>query len=129
VQVTPAAPPRPAAHRARPKVRHAPRKAKPRPAPAKPKPALPTPQLLPGAKSSAPAAVVTSPGGLGVAKPLIAFVLVLSVMLFGTAAVPAHAVRWRPAAQFIGTRTVDMTLMGVVLLAGAGVAMLLTGGH
>ena len=57
---------------------------------------------------------------------MIIAVITLSIFVFAIAAVPARLVPWRTAAQFVHQRHVDLTLFGVVLLAAAGVAILLT---
>jgi hypothetical protein len=66
-----------------------------------------------------------SKAGFDVARPLIITVFALAIGLFAVASVPARIVRWRTAAQFIYDRHVDLTVLGLALLATAGIAIFL----
>jgi len=91
--------------------------------------ATPKPSVLPsfvpaGAESAG--APQSSAAAIDYTRSMIIAVITLSIFVFAIAAVPARLVPWRTAAQFVHQRHVDLTLFGVVLLAAAGVAILLT---
>ncbi|HXY86325.1 MAG TPA: hypothetical protein VEH52_12665 [Gaiellaceae bacterium] len=107
---------------------------------AKPKPAVTTvtgpvtqthlPIVLPAVTTNAASLAPTSSGATSsFVRAGIAALLALAAGLFLVGATPARAVRWRGAAAFVQTRQLDVTLVGVVLFAAAGLVMLLTRGH
>ena len=81
------------------------------------------PSFVPAGAEAAPQ---SSAAAIDYTRSMIIAVITLSIFVFAIAAVPVRLVPWRTAAQFIHQRHVDLTLFGVVLLAAAGVAILLT---
>jgi hypothetical protein len=59
-------------------------------------------------------------------RPLIIAALCGAFAFFGVAAVPARVVPWRRASYFLYDRHLDFTVFGLVLLAAAAFAILLT---
>jgi len=89
----------------------------------KPKPNALPPQVPVGAESAAASSSGTKPD---LTSTLIIGILGISMMVFAVAAIPARVVPWRHVAYFIHQRHVDLTLFGIVLLAAAAVAILLS---
>jgi hypothetical protein len=69
-----------------------------------------------------------SDGSIGLASLLVVLGLSFAIACFAVAAVPATAVKWRPAAIFVSERQVDLTLVGVALLVGAAFTFLVAKG-
>ncbi len=69
-----------------------------------------------------------SNGSISLASLLVVLGLSFAIACFAVAAVPATAVKWRPAAIFVSERQVDLTLVGVALLVGAAFTLLLAKG-
>jgi hypothetical protein len=75
-----------------------------------------------------PAAQITTGDSVDVASLVIVMGLVLSIVCFAVAMVPATAVRWRPAAIFVSERQVDLTVFGFAILIVAAFTFFWTKG-
>ena len=67
-----------------------------------------------------------SGGSFDLRSLLILLGLAFAIACFTIALVPATAVKWRPAAIFVSDRQLDVTVVGLALLAAAACMVLWT---